>query len=48
MPAFIKTKRDEHLWEKAQAEVRKSHPWLKGREFWRYVNGTYHKMKGKK
>jgi len=44
MPAFIKTKEDERLWQKAQEIAEEAGH----KENWAYVTGVYKKMKGGK
>jgi hypothetical protein len=42
MPAFIKTKEDERLWQKAKKITDKKE--LEGRSYWAYVNSIYQRM----
>ena len=44
MPAFVKTKRDEELWQKAKARAKEQGH----EEDWAYITGIYKKMKGGK
>jgi len=50
MPAFIKTARDERLWCEAKAAAAEAglSEEKDGDRYWRYVNGTYQRMAGKK
>jgi hypothetical protein len=43
--SVVKTKDDELKWSNAKKIARKKG--LKNKKFWRYVMGTYMKMKGK-
>ena len=48
MPKFVKTERDEHLWEKAKEIVKKQYGKTEedGDEFWALVTGVYKKAGG--
>ena len=49
MPSnLVKTQRDEHLWNKAKAIVRKEYELASGDRFYQLVNGIYQNMKGGK
>jgi len=46
----VKTERDEHLWNKAKAIVKKSYPNIRedSPRFYKLTMGIYQKMRGKK
>lgn len=49
MPGFVKTQRDERLWQKAKAQAVAQYPHIKrdSDKWWSIVNGIFQKMKGK-
>lgn len=46
MPAFIKTEKDEEVWQKARQRVDDEYDYSEqGENYWKLVNSIYHKMK---
>lgn len=46
MPAFIKTEKDEEVWQKARQRVDDEYDYSEqGENYWKLVNSIYHKMR---
>lgn len=46
MPAFIKTKKDEEVWQKARKQIDNEYNYSEDNDtYWKLVNSLYHKMR---